>query len=100
MAPKKRGLGRGLDAIIPQDTEQGRKSVEEARKRQIAEEDERIAKLLAEGTPVTVRISAIEPNKSQPRKNFDEEALGELADSIRSYGLLTPILVRDSAKNR
>ena len=75
MAPKKRGLGRGLDAIIPQDTEQGRKSVEEARKRQIAEEDERIAKLLAEGTPVTVRISAIEPNKSQPRKNFDEEAL-------------------------
>ena len=100
MAPKKRGLGRGLDAIIPQDTEQGRRSVEEARKRQLAEEDERIAKLLSDGTPVLVRISAVEPCRTQPRKNFDEDALNELAESIKNYGLLTPILVRESGKNR
>ena len=43
----------------------------------------------------TLRISEIEPNKGQPRKNFDQEALAELADSIKKFGLIQPILVQD-----
>lgn len=42
----------------------------------------------------TLRLSEIEPNRSQPRKNFSEEAIAALADSIRQYGMLQPILVR------
>lgn len=46
------------------------------------------------GSPVSVRISEIEPNREQPRKDFDPEALSELADSISRYGLIQPLLVR------
>ena len=46
------------------------------------------------GSPVTVRISEIEPNRDQPRKDFDPEALAELSDSIARYGLIQPLLVR------
>ena len=42
----------------------------------------------------TVRLSEIEPNRSQPRKNFDETAIADLADSIRQHGVLQPLLVR------
>ena len=45
-------------------------------------------------TKKTVRLSEIEPNRNQPRKNFDESAISSLADSIREHGLLQPILVR------
>lgn len=44
--------------------------------------------------PVTVRISEVEPNRQQPRKAFDEEKLEELSASIKTYGLLSPILVQ------
>ena len=44
--------------------------------------------------PVTVRISEVEPNREQPRKNFDDEKLEELAESIKMFGLLQPILVQ------
>lgn len=44
--------------------------------------------------PVTLRISEIEPNRSQPRKEFDEAALADLADSIREHGVIQPLLVR------
>ena len=43
---------------------------------------------------VTLRISEIEPNRSQPRKEFDESALADLADSIREHGVIQPLLVR------
>ena len=43
---------------------------------------------------VTLRISEIEPNREQPRKQFDEEALAELSDSIAQHGVLQPLLVR------
>lgn len=46
------------------------------------------------GSPVTVRISEIEPNRDQPRKDFDPEALAELSESISRYGLIQPLLVR------
>lgn len=69
MATKNRGLGRGLDAIFAENT-------------------------VETGGAVTLRLSEIEPNRNQPRKEFDEAALSELADSISEHGLLQPILVR------
>lgn len=45
----------------------------------------------------TLRISEIEPNKSQPRKDFDTDSINELADSIREHGLIQPIVVRENA---
>lgn len=70
MAKRLGGLGKGLNAIfIENDNEENN------------------------GT-VSLKISEIEPNRSQPRKDFDEEALNELAESISKHGLLQPILVR------
>ena len=70
MAPKKKaGLGKGLDALfIDNSTE--------------------------ENGDKLININEIEPNRDQPRKNFDEEALKELADSIAMYGVIQPLLVR------
>lgn len=78
-----RGLGKGLDALIP--SAQIPKKVKE----EIAEvfKDKEQEKL--------VKITKVEPNREQPRKNFDEDALQELADSIKQFGLLQPILVQD-----
>ena len=73
MAVKKKGLGRGFDAIFADNT------VEEISSAQSA---------------VKVKLSDIEPNRNQPRKNFDEEALAELAHSIEQHGVLQPLLVR------
>lgn len=70
MAVKKRGLGRGLDLIFAENTESA-----------------------AEGA-VSVKLSEIEPNREQPRKEFDSEALSELADSIAQHGVLQPLLLR------
>ena len=67
---KKRGLGKGLDAIFAENTPDS-----------------------AEGA-VRIKISEIEPNREQPRKEFDSEALSELADSISQHGVLQPLLLR------
>lgn len=67
---KKGGLGKGLDALFLDN------STEE------------------KGGSVTVNINDIEPNRDQPRKDFDEEALRELADSIALHGVIQPLLVR------
>ncbi len=76
-----RGLGKGLDSLIPN-------SVGEKKGKELNN--------IAEKVPNTVvKITKIEPNREQPRKNFDEDALQELADSIKQYGLLQPILVQD-----
>ena len=83
MAAKvKRGLGKGLDAMIPiQETPaSGRDGADKA---------------AGSGAETIVRITQVEPNREQPRKNFDEDALQELADSIKQFGLLQPILVQD-----
>lgn len=70
---KKTGLGKGLDALF-KDTIQEEK----------IQEGDRILK---------VKITEVEPNKEQPRKHFDEEAIEELAESIKTYGLIQPIIV-------
>lgn len=68
LADKKGGLGRGLDSLFNANSE--------------------------ETLSTEVMLSQIEPNRDQPRKDFDEQALNELADSIKEHGLLQPILVR------
>ncbi len=83
MAPK-RGLGKGLNALIPPN-ETGDSKTNDNSAESSAEKDQE----------TIVKITKIEPNREQPRKNFDEEALQELADSIKQFGLLQPILVQD-----
>lgn len=79
-----RGLGKGLDSLIPN-------AVGEAKiKKEVKETN-----VSANGPETIVKITKVEPNREQPRKNFDEDALQELADSIKQFGLLQPILVQD-----
>lgn len=74
MSAKKNSLGRGLDALFADN------SVEES-----------------SSVPVKLKITEIEPNREQPRKIFDENALSELADSIAKHGVIQPLLVRPLA---
>ena len=83
-AKTSRGLGKGLDSLIPMSGNTN--SVSETK----AEE-----KKDNKGSETIVKITQVEPNREQPRKNFDEDALQELADSIKQFGLLQPILVQD-----
>ena len=81
MAVKKGGLGKGIDSLItdkvkaniPQDI-------------QIDEKNKPI---------LSLNITKVEPNREQPRKNFDEDALQELSESIKQFGILQPLLVQD-----
>ena len=77
-----RGLGKGLDTLIPSAVTEPKKNKKE--KEVIVEKPDSI-----------VDINKVEPNREQPRKNFDEDALLELAESIKQFGLLQPILVQD-----
>ena len=78
-----RGLGKGLDALIPS-------GVTEPKKTKAKEKE-----IVVEKPDSIVDINKVEPNREQPRKNFDEDALLELAESIKQFGLLQPILVQD-----
>ena len=81
MPIKKKGLGKGLDSLIPDN--KSMKSV-------TSEKEDAAAK---SGVQV-MKINEVEPNRDQPRKNFDEDALLELSDSIKQFGVLQPLLVR------
>ncbi|MBD5500974.1 MAG: ParB/RepB/Spo0J family partition protein [Lachnospiraceae bacterium] len=82
-----RGLGKGLDALIPNTVGEGSSKKTEVKSKSAKDEKK-------EGETI-VNITKVEPNREQPRKNFDEDALEELAESIRQFGLLQPILVQD-----
>lgn len=84
-----RGLGKGLDALIPNSLDN--ESTSKKAKTKLDNENTGEKK---EGE-VMVNITKVEPNREQPRKNFDEDALEELAESIKQFGLLQPILVQD-----
>lgn len=75
MAPKKGGLGRGLESLFNENATD------------------------SDGA-VKLNINDIEPNREQPRKDFDETALSELADSIAQHGLIQPIVVKPTAQGR
>ena len=83
-----RGLGKGLDALIPSGISSSSGSTNSSK----AKEDKSSEKKSGE---TIVNITKVEPNREQPRKNFDEDALEELAESIKQFGLLQPILVQD-----
>ncbi len=73
----KKGLGRGLDALIP------------------LEEEKEVAVSDGNKEFVKVKLSYVEPNRKQPRKTFDEEELSALSESIKEYGIIQPITVKD-----
>lgn len=77
-----RGLGKGLDSLIPDAMGDSKKKKDDSAGSE-------------KGSETLVKISSVEPNREQPRKNFDEDALQELSDSIKQFGLLQPILVQD-----
>jgi len=86
-----RGLGKGLDSLIPNAVGETKlKNVNRDKSNSNASND-----LAFENQETLMKITRIEPNREQPRKNFDEDTLQELADSIKQFGLLQPILVQD-----
>lgn len=86
MPGKKSGLGKGLDSLIP--NKKNDISDSKVEKKQEKENDS------PKSGEIMVRINEVEPNRDQPRKDFDEDALMELADSIRQFGILQPLLVK------
>jgi len=81
MSALKRGLGKGLDVMIPQRISEADLNTEENVSRE-----------------TFLPINEIEPNKSQPRKKFDQESLQELAESIKQYGVIQPLIVQKKDK--
>lgn len=85
MAVKKKGLGKGLDSLIPDN--RGAKIAEpELQSEKTPEEEQKSGGQM-------MKINMVEPNRDQPRKNFEEDALLELADSIKQFGIIQPLIV-------
>lgn len=80
---KKGGLGKGIDALIAPST-----------KKEIVKEEKPVEKIVEKPVDSRLKIDEIEPNRLQPRKNFDEDALQELSESIKQFGLIQPIVVK------
>lgn len=95
--PTKKGLGRGLNQLIPTGDEARTKSKSTPGETTKTITKEVVKKVVKE-VEQKVKITQIEPNKSQPRKQFDEDALQELADSIKQYGVLEPLIVTKKGK--
>lgn len=92
--PPRRGLGKGLDSLIPD--KKVTEKVDKTKKDILpVEKKTDIEKKEEKGVETLVKITKVEPNRTQPRKNFDEDALQELADSIKQFGVISPILVQD-----
>ena len=82
MAVKRGGLGKGLDSLIP-DKKVNKETTIEKKKEETVKNGEQM-----------IKVSMIEPNREQPRRMFEEDSLLELADSIKQFGVLQPILVQ------
>ena len=94
MAVKKGGLGKGLDSLIPSGTPKNKKSVTEEKKQSVKVVEKVVEKIVEKPVEMKMKITEVEPNREQPRKNFDEDALLELAESIKQFGVLQPLLVQ------
>ena len=79
-------MGKGLDSLIPNKAE---KTVKAEKKPEEKKEERK-----SESGEILVKINQVEPNREQPRKEFDEDSLMELADSIKQFGILQPLLVQ------
>lgn len=95
---RKSGLGKGLDSLIPMGMGLGEiQKTDQNLNNKTINGNENIVKDPEEEEkrqPVLLKISLVEPNREQPRKQFDEEALNELAESIKRYGIIQPLLVQ------
>ena len=85
MAVRKAGLGKGLDSLIPEHSV--RRKVEKTEQK-------------PEKNELLLKIADIEPNREQPRKHFDEDALLELSDSIKQFGIIQPLIVQKKEDSR
>lgn len=83
MAVKRGGLGKGLDSLIPDN-----------KLSKTTKKAEEVEKKPENAGPIMMKINDVEPNRDQPRKNFEEDALLELADSIKQFGVLQPLIVQ------
>ena len=92
MAAPKRGLGKGLNTLIPDVVNEAnlKESKQSSTKGKKSENDD-----ASNEEKTMVKITMVEPNREQPRKNFSEDGLQELADSIKQFGVLQPIIVQD-----
>lgn len=93
MAVKRGGLGKGLDSLIPNMNVNEPVAPKSEVKTKVVEKV--VEKIVEKPIEMKVKISKIEPNKEQPRRNFDEDALIELSESIKQHGMLQPIIVQD-----
>jgi len=97
VAQQRRGLGRGLGALIPESPllADGDASRGQDRAASTGSAESPAAPVEVFGAHYKeISVSAITPNPRQPRRTFDEDALEELAESIRQVGLLQPVVVR------
>nr|WP_302627521.1 ParB/RepB/Spo0J family partition protein [uncultured Eubacterium sp.] len=93
MAVKRNGLGKGIDSLIP-DSGTSKTKKNSTKKVEVKEVIKEVVKEVKVPADTMMKISDIEPNRDQPRKNFDKEALEELADSIKQFGIIQPIVVQ------
>lgn len=84
----KRGLGKGLDSLIPTNVMMESEVKHATVSTASSPEEEKDGTLM-------VKLSKVEPNREQPRKNFDEDSLQELAESLKQFGMLQPLLVQN-----
>lgn len=95
MAAKKGGLGKGLDSLLVNKVNADHSSDSTIVKEKSTTTKKKSTK---KETPDTmVKLSLVEPNREQPRKHFDEDGLLELAESIKQYGILQPLLVQEKS---
>lgn len=91
---KKGGLGKGIDALITPAAKR-----EPTKEKVVEKPVERVVeKIVERPIELMLKVDEIEPNRMQPRKNFEEDALQELSESIRQYGLIQPIIVKKKEK--
>ncbi len=86
MAVSKKGLGKGLDSMIPDKSNANKNTVNEGKEK------------IDVSRETLVLINEVEPNRKQPRKYFDEDSLHELSDSIKQFGVIQPLIVQKKDK--
>ena len=94
MAVKRNGLGKGLDSLIPNKSDKLTKPETKKNNSEVKVSPAKKEKEDPKASEILLKINQVEPNRDQPRKEFDEDALLELADSIKQFGVLQPLLVQ------
>ena len=94
MAVKRNGLGKGLDSLIQNKSDKLTKPETKKNNSEVKVSPAKKIKEDPKASEILLKINQVEPNRDQPRKEFDEDALLELADSIKQFGVLQPLLVQ------